>query len=59
MLEGAGFELEQVLGAILLMPFPDAIPALARSRRFARLNVRSGDWCPPLAGHVYLVARKP
>lgn len=59
MLRGAGLEIERTLGAILLMPFPDAIPALARRPGFARLNVRSGDWCPRLAGHVYVIARKP
>lgn len=59
MVTGAGLEVERALGAVLLMPFPDAIGPLARSHRFARLNVRSGDWWPKRAGDVYLVARKP
>jgi len=59
MVRRAGLEVENVGGAILLMPFPDAIGPLARSIGFARLNVRSGNWRPRLATDVYLVARKP
>lgn len=59
MVTKAGFEVEEAHGVVLLMPFPDAIARLARSRRFAELNVRSGDWCPRLAADVYLVARRP
>lgn len=58
MIEGAGLTVAAEFGAVLVMPFPDMIGPLARSRRFARLNVRSGDWCPRLAGAVYFVARK-
>lgn len=59
MIESAGLVLERALGAVLIMPFPEAVGVLARSRRFAALNVRSGDWMPQLAGHAYLVARAP
>lgn len=55
----AGLELTKARGVVLLLPFPGAIGPLARSPRFARLNARSGDWYPPLAGSIYLVARRP
>jgi ubiquinone biosynthesis O-methyltransferase len=59
MLRSAGLEVEREGGAVLLFPFPDAIGPLRRSKRFARLNVRSGNWSPRLATAVYLVGRKP
>lgn len=57
-LRDAGFELAQSRGVVLLLPFPGAIRPLARSPRFARLNARSGDWAPSLAGAMYLVGRR-
>jgi hypothetical protein len=59
MVSAAGLEVEEEGGAILLLPFPEAIGPLARSPRFARLNVRSGGWSPRLATEVHLVSRKP
>jgi hypothetical protein len=59
MVRGAGLVVERELGAVLLLPFPGAVAPLSRSRRFARLNVRSGDWSPRLAGDLYLVCRRP
>ena len=58
MVRSAGLEIEKVLGAVLMMPFPGAVSRLAGSRRFAELNVRSGDWHPRRAGEVYVVARR-
>jgi ubiquinone biosynthesis O-methyltransferase len=55
----AGLEVERTGGAILLLPFPEAFPSLMRRRRFAELNVRSGDWRPSLATALYVVARRP
>lgn len=57
--KSAGLELTKARGVVLLLPFPGAIGPLARSPWFARLNARSGDWYPPLAGSVYLIARRP
>jgi 2-polyprenyl-3-methyl-5-hydroxy-6-metoxy-1,4-benzoquinol methylase len=59
MVRSAGLEIEHVGGVILLLPFPEALGPLSRSRRIARLNVRSGEWCPRLATDVYVVARLP
>jgi 2-polyprenyl-3-methyl-5-hydroxy-6-metoxy-1,4-benzoquinol methylase len=59
MVEDAGLELVKAHGVVLLMPFPGAIKPLARSKWFSRLNARSGDWYPPLAGAASLAARNP
>jgi 2-polyprenyl-3-methyl-5-hydroxy-6-metoxy-1,4-benzoquinol methylase len=58
-LTAANLELVETRGVVLLLPFPAAIGRLARSPRFAQINARSGDWYPPLASHLYLVARRP
>lgn len=59
MLRGAGLQVVEEDGAILAMPFHEAIGPLARSRRFSRFNVKSGRWRPSLASAAYLAARKP
>lgn len=58
MLLGSGFEIEREDGVILLMPFHDAIPTLARRRRFVQWNISSGALAPRLASAVYFVARR-